>query len=389
MLPKKQPDDKQPTLPMTSAAVAPAPAAETPAPPARPETLTVTFEGAALEMIYEERDRLALENRAHHAPTLARTAEWLVMLGADVRALTFIPARFAESDAAPHAPTATATSPEAQPAEPAAAPPEIELTPLQRRSVERREMLQRIFDAIADRFLEGHPLSLTAAEAADAADLPSSGVVAQLFAQERARPTWLNRGPDGRYYKVRVEKGPAESVAGGGQRTVWRLFCEPAFADRLLPEPPIAPDAAPAAPPAVTAEAPPIAPPSPEPAATAAETPAADAIADREPTATAHDPEPEVFRALSASARNDLYDAYLARLCTAVAAQPGRLAEWTVAEITTHAPDAPGNSRKGLGRVLGVMAHKGVTRGGLRAIATGRTRLVDGQHLAVLTLLAV
>jgi hypothetical protein len=202
----------------------------------------------------------------------------------------------------------------------------------------------------------------------------------------------MNLGPDGRYYKVRVEKGPAESVAGGGQRTVWRLFCEPAFADRLLPEPPIAPDAAPAQDPVPAeriAAAPAIAPPSSEPTTTAAEAPAADPIADREPTATAHDPEPEVFRALSASARNDLYDTYLARVCAAVAAQPGRIAEWTVAEITTHAPNAPGNSRKGLGRVLGVMAHKGVTRGGLRAIATGRTRLVDGQHLAVLTLLAV
>jgi len=341
----KKPDDKQkqPPLPMTSAAAPAAP--EEPARIPSPTTpVTVTFDGPFAAMIHMEVDRLALEYREHTAPTPQFAARHLLRIGADVRALTFIPARFAADDAPLDAPAPS----------PAVEPTREEIAAAKTAAL-RAAVLDGLMPAIQ---ASGGTLRITARGAAERLGLPgvTSQHIAQVFAVERASGT----GP------LRVEKGAAEAApdTAGRQRTVWTL----SFAD------------APAAPPPVEKPVVAAAPVSPPPVAAPEPVRAVDPIA-----ATT---QPEVS-GLTGRALVAAYDIYLARVAAHVATLPGRTVTWTVADLTAAVPGAPGHSRKGLGRVLGCMASTGTTRGGLRVLTTDTTRIVERQVLALHTFAAV
>lgn len=376
----KKPDDKQPTLPMTSAAAPAAP--EAPARIPSPTTpVTVTFEGPLAAMIHMEVDRLALENRERTAPTPQYAARHLLTLGADVRALTFVPARFADDDALLDAP-APSPAPEA--------PPVRELTPKELAAAKTAARRALVLDGLMPAIQAGGgTLRITARAAAEKLRLPgvTGAHIAQVFAVERASGT----GP------LRVEKGAIEALPGepSSQRTVWTLaFAEAPAAPPPVEKPvvadpiavirenmgravaqaewkrPVVLDGSTAAPPA----------PSPPPVAAPEPARAVDPIA-----ATA---QPEVS-GLTGRALVAAYDIYLARVAAHVATLPGRTVTWTVADLTAAVPGAPGHSRKGLGRVLGCMASTGTTRGGLRVLTTDTTRIVERQVLALHTFAAV
>lgn len=306
----KKPDDKQPTLPMTSAAAPIAP--EEPARIPSPTTpVTVTFEGPLAAMIHMEVDRLALENRERTAPTPQYAARHLLALGADVRALTFVPARFAADDALLDAP-APSPAPEA--------PPVRELTPKELAAAKTAARRALVLDGLMPAIQAGGgTLRITARAAAEKLRLPgvTGAHIAQVFAVERASGT----GP------LRVEKGAIEALPGepSSQRTVWTL----AFAEATVEPPPV--------------EKPVVAAPTPDPAA----------------------PSPAVE--LTPKQRRDAeYDAYLARVAAHLATLPLRTIEWTVEDMTAAVPGCPGENRRGLGLVLAAMARNQTVRGGLK-----------------------